>query len=133
MKISILKRIEALESQVVKVESPDLIMIHYNEFKNKWMIDEYFSNGKQARAEEILLDRLQEYCFKAAYHSRVILDTFSSPDESIMQNLFAFDIDELRAELKPTDTGAFFIEAIKHDNSSKIPQSVFEIKAIQSM
>ena len=102
MKISILKRIEALEQRAKQsAEPPSLIMIHYDEDQRKWKAVEHFShndlkgNGKY-KTKTSLTDRLRDYYFPAGFNGRVILDTYGNLDPAIYENLFLFDIEDLR-------------------------------------
>lgn len=114
MKVNIIKRLEALEKQILVPEAvPALIMIHYDSFRQCWIAGEHYGNRDTDRLKEVTFDRLSDYCFWESFKGRVILDTFESPEleTDIFQNLFCFDIDDLRADLKePAD---LYISKIK--------------------
>lgn len=118
MNVSILKRLAVIESKVQKPEEvPSLIMIGYDEPRKQWSIAETYSSGKgrkQAfKRKSRYADRLQQYSFPAEGNPRIILDTFGSLDPAIYENLFCFDLQDLRQDLKPGDTGEIRIEAIR--------------------
>lgn len=118
MNVSILKRLAAIESKVQKPEAvPSLIMIGYDDTRKQWSISETYSSGtgkKQTfKTKDYFVDRLQQCCFPAEGNPRVIMDTFGSPDPDIYENLFCFDLADLRQDLKPGDTGALSIAAIR--------------------
>ena len=118
MNVSILKRLATIESKIQKPETvPSSIMIHFDEIRGKWSVSEIYSSGtgkKQTfKTKDHFVDRLQDYSFPAEGNARVIMDTFASPDPDIYENLFCFDLKDLRKDLKPQDTGEIRIEAIR--------------------
>ena len=118
MNKTLIKRLAALERKTKHVSAgPDLIMIHYEDSKGKWIVVEHYIVGDGKKPENfkqkgIELDRLQDYHFLEYYRSRVILNTFGSPDPTIHGNLFCFDAKDLRADLKKGDDSAVYIESI---------------------
>ena len=126
MKISILKRIEAVEKRVGKgAEPPTLIMICIDENLEKWRVTEHYAsgnwkdpNGYKTKTSEF--DRLQDFFFPVNFKGRVILDTFASPDPSIYGNLFCFDIDDLREG----QAGEIAIQSITEPKERSITVSI---------
>ena len=118
MKISIIRRIEALEQRTKKnAEPPSLIMIHYDESVNAWKVVEHYASVFQKgidgyKSKTHTVDKLQDFCFAEDFDGRVILNTFGNPDQMICENLFVFDIDDLRKELTCKDRGAVYIQSI---------------------
>ena len=118
MKISIIRRIEALEQRAKKnAEPPSLIMIHYDESANAWKVVEHyasvFAKGIDGyKSKTYTVDKLQDFCFAEDFNGRVILNTFGNPDQMIYENLFVFDIDDLRKELTCKDSGAVYIQSL---------------------
>lgn len=103
MKIHLLKRIEAVEQQVKRgAEPPTLIMIHYDDcIEKKWIVTKHYTSGNwknpnNYRTETIAVEKLQDFFFPADFKGRVILETFGSPDQAIYENLFVFDVEDLR-------------------------------------
>lgn len=102
MKVSIIKRLEALEQRARQAaEPPTLIRIHFDEIKEKWSVTEDYipENWKRpsdSKSKTFYFDRLQDYFFPAEFNGHVIMDTSASPDPAIYGNLFSFDINELR-------------------------------------
>lgn len=102
MKVTILKRIEALEQKARhSAEPPTLIMIHFDDNSEKWNVTEHYASGNWKdqngyKTKTSYFDRLQEFFFPAEFKGRVILDTFSNPDPEIYENFFCFDVDDLR-------------------------------------
>ena len=125
MKISILKRIAAIESKVKKPEqTPSLIMITFDERVKQWHIAETYTNGsgknQTFRRKDFYIDRLRDYSFQAEGNASVIMNTFASPDPDIYGNMFCFELAELRQNLKPGDTGEIRIEAIRGSDEGGI-------------
>lgn len=117
MKVSIFRRIEALEKQARKAATPEAIMIDYDSRLEKWVISPRYcdtNQHKSASRYEATVDRLQDYFFPADFSGCVIMDTFSSPDPDIYGNLFCFDIDDLREGQK----GEVCIVSIKEPNGN---------------
>lgn len=102
MKISIIRRIEALEQRVKQgTELPTLIMIHYDDTSEKWSVTEHYTSGNwkdpnDYKTKTSTFEQLQNFFFPIEFKGRVILDTFASPDPAIYGNLFCFDIEDLR-------------------------------------
>ena len=117
MKVSILKRIEAIEN---RVQSPPgaigLIMISYESIPGEWQICETYEIGqgknKKFKQKRTTAQRLQDYIFPAEGNANVILETFECPDPNIFQNLYAFCLNDLRRELAAGDSGAVSIDSI---------------------
>lgn len=125
MKVSLLKRLEAIEIKVKKGEEvPPLIMIHYNKQKQKWCIRPFWPDEYQHKAAEKFgaeVDRLQDYYFPAEFTGRVLLDAMASPDPDIQGCLFSFKIDELREG----KAGDICIEKILENEGSRPPTAHF--------
>ena len=102
MKISIIRRIEALEQRVKQgAEPPVLIMIHYDNGSEKWSVTEHYASGNWKdptgyKTKTSEFEHLQDFFFPSEFTGRVILDTFAIPDPKIYGNLFCFDIEDLR-------------------------------------
>lgn len=102
MKVSVLRRIEALEQRVKQgAEPPTQIMIHYDDTSGKWSVTEHYTSGNWKDANNYktktrTFEQLQDFFFPAEFKGCVILDTFASPDPAIYGNLFCFDIEDLR-------------------------------------
>lgn len=114
--VQILKRLAAIESKVQKPEAvPSLIMIGYDGTRKQWSISETYDTSKKQtfKTKAYFVDRLQQFCFPAEGHPCVIMDTFGSPDPDIYENRFWFNLADLRQDLKPGDTGAMSIAAIR--------------------
>ena len=125
MNVQILKRIADIESKVQRpAATPSLIMIVYDRNAGEWRITESYAIGqgsKQAFKErQQTAKQLKDYLFPAAGNARVIANTFGSPEPAIHENLYYFDLKELRRDLEPGRSGRVSIEAIRPDDDSEI-------------
>lgn len=125
MNVSILKRLAAIESKIQKPnEFPDLILIHFDQWRQQWRIQEIFPPGTGTRGKfqtkESLFERVQDYVFPAEGNPRVIMDTFASVFPEISPGLFCFDLAELRQDLEKGDSGALSIAAIKGTDENNV-------------
>lgn len=103
MNVRVLKRIKTLEQMVMQAnEPPSLVSIFFDENKNKWSVTEYYipkkhSGANSCKSTTTYHEHLRDYFFPAEFNGRVIMDTFASPEPEIYGNLFAFDMDDIRA------------------------------------
>jgi len=115
MKISILKRLEALESRCIKRDSPDLILVYYDRDINKYVFKEDHHN-RNAKGEVIkgghsdteTADNYSDYVFGENVHAHVLIDFLNAP---MGGNLYMFDTDSVR---KKAACGAFSLGGVKH-------------------
>lgn len=127
MKAGILKRLADVEqrAKAFSDDTPDMLLISYEEYLKKWTFTPIYKGGKQGGSRySAALDRLQDYFFPEAFRGRVILDTFGSPDSAIYENLFVFDIAELREGLK----GEICIEAISAAGDGRNAEIIAGVK-----
>ena len=93
-----------------------LVMIHYDEIAQEWIISETqaIGQGKQQRFKEKKRreKHLQDYCFRLGCDDHVILDAFGNPDPGIHENLYVFDVEDLFDEVEAGECKAFCIESI---------------------
>ena len=127
MNVQILKRIAAIENRVQRPsELPSLIMIGYNSTAAEWKITESYEIGrgrkKAFKEKQCTAKHLKDYLFPAEGNPRVIMDTFGNPEPDIYENLFFFDLRELRKDLKAGEAVSIGIEAIreKEDESTMV-------------
>lgn len=118
MNVQILKRIAAIENRVQRPSAaPSVIMISYNSVSEEWQICESYEIGqgkkKTFKHKNQAVKQLKDYLFPAVGNSRVIMNTFDSPDPNIFGNLFFFDLDELRTDLKAGEAVSIGIESIR--------------------
>lgn len=126
MKAVILKRIAAIESKVQAVETPSLVMIHYDDQRGCWVVVEHFYKEGAKKPSDFkrkgsTFQHLREYCFQPAFKGRVIIDAFGNHEPDIEENVYGFNIEDLRKGLQKGDTGALYIDAIRDtENGSNI-------------
>ena len=115
MKVSVLKRIQALESKCIKSESPDLILVHYDSDIKKYVFREDYHNrnakgdiAKGGHSDTVTVESYSDYVFGESVHAHVVVNFLNAP---MGGNLYMFDTDSVR---KKTACAAFSLGGVKH-------------------
>jgi len=117
---TIIKRIAALESRLTSGSVAALIMIHWDSFKESWVIKETFTDGK---TKESTIDHYKNYIFEPSFNGSVILDLME-----IDENLYSFTAKEIRKQAAIAADHGFSIEFIQNTGNK---ESVFSITEYQ--
>lgn len=95
---SILKRIQVVESKVNVSHCPELIMIHYDVDRKKYIINEKFMNaaGKEVKERMVEVDMMKDYIFPPEFMGVCIMDLFDAP--VAIPNFYVINGAEVRRE-----------------------------------
>lgn len=131
MKTKILKRLIAIENELIKTENPNTIFIFYDWDKNQFCVREDYNtkNPKENMktgwySKKIFFNHYKEYIFAETTHAQVLLDLIGSP---VNGNLYTFHTDEIRKDCKFGPNTAFSICYSGENKETKQPESIFEI------
>ena len=131
MKVSVLKRLEALENVVRKSESPDLILVSYDDNVDKFVFDEdYFKRDSHGRVamggyrKTHLKKHYSDYVFAENVHANVIFMCFCND----FQIDIRFDTDDLRRSCGMSRDTAFYIESVSRSNEEELEIGVCAYK-----
>ena len=94
MKVSILKRLEAIERVAGAKNEPILMFIIYEKARGKYKLMTDYSNHKR-KIE--YYNELKDIVISPSYKGTVILELFESPI-AVEQNLFSLQAEKLRRE-----------------------------------
>lgn len=106
MKIEILKRIRKAEEKVFKGSVPELIMIHYNPLKEKYVVKEQ----SKTKSKELFFKHYKDYIFNPEYKGQVIIDMTEDPVNQTDGALYTFNMKTLKADNKIPSNCAVSLE-----------------------
>ena len=95
---SIWKRIQAVEGKVNVSHCPELIMIHYDVDRKKYIVNERFMNaaGKEVKNRMVEVELMKDYIFPPGFNDICIMDLFDAP--VAIPNLYVINGAEVRRE-----------------------------------
>lgn len=95
---SVWKRIQVVESKLNVSHCPELIMIHYDMDRKKYIINERFMNaaGKQVKDNTVEVELMEAYIFPPEFIGICIMDLFDAP--VAIPNLYVINGAEVRRE-----------------------------------
>lgn len=119
IKADIIKRIKAIEQQILDVETPDAIMIYYDWLSEKWVVEEKVAETHFSKLK--YFKHYKEYVFHPRFEGVVILDLIDCPDE-FQANLHSIQMSDFKEENNIQNCAISF-EAVQNDVDGTLEQS----------
>ena len=118
IKVDIIKRIKALEKQILNSEVPEFIMIYYDWQSKDWVADEKVRPGDR---NLLHFGHYKDYIVHPKFEGTLIMDLLDCPEE-MQIDLFMIDFADFRKEHHLKSFG-ISMEAIKNEKDGLLEQS----------
>ncbi len=116
IKADIIKRIKAIERQVLDAEIPNLVYIYYDWQSKDWVVDE--SRMESGDKKQSHYRHYKDYIFHPQFEGIAILDFLDCPDE-FQTNLHSIRMGDFKRDNNLKNCG-ISLEAVLSDREGKL-------------